>query len=360
MNITKIELLNFRNYKKKIFNNFSNLNIIIGNNGIGKTSIIEAIYIGSLAKSFKTNNEWSIIKKEESFFKIKIFCYDYGIKKNLELLYDKFGTKTKINSYPQKRLSEFISQYRIILLSPDELKLIRSTPSVRRNYLNIELSQLDKQYLKNLNNYNNLIKNKNEYLKRINTNISSDIEYLNILDEKIIEEGIKIYEFRKSYINRINCYINDIYKNYEKNGKINLQYISDFENNNKENLLKIIKKNRTKEIKIGIATFGIHRDDITFLYNNYDSREYCSQGIQKLIILAMKLSEIKIFINDYDIKPILLLDDLFSELDEKNKNNIFKSLNNEIQIFITTTDLKNINKNMLNKAKIYNLNEIGR
>ena len=87
MNITKIELLNFRNYKKKIFNNFSNLNIIIGNNGIGKTSIIEAIYIGSLAKSFKTNNEWSIIKKDESFFKIKIFCYDYGIKKNLELLY---------------------------------------------------------------------------------------------------------------------------------------------------------------------------------------------------------------------------------------------------------------------------------
>ena len=206
MNITKIELLNFRNYRKKIFDKFSNLNIIIGKNGIGKTSIIESIYIGSLAKSFKTNNEWSIIKKGENFFKIKIACYDYGIKKNLELLYDKFGTKTKINSFPQKKLSEFISQYRIIILSPDELKLIRSAPSVRRNYFNIELSQLNKQYLKNLNNYNNLIKNKNEYLKRLNLNKSSDIEYLNIIDEKISEEGLKIYNFRREYIFKINIF----------------------------------------------------------------------------------------------------------------------------------------------------------
>lgn len=360
MNITKIELINFRNYRKKIFDKFSNLNIIIGKNGIGKTSIIESIYIGSLAKSFKTNNEWSIITKGENFFKIKIACYDYGIKKNLELLYDKFGTKTKINSFPQKKLSEFISQYRIIILSPDELKLIRSAPSVRRNYFNIELSQLNKQYLKNLNNYNNLIKNKNEYLKRLNLNKSSDIEYLNIIDEKISEEGLKIYNFRREYICKINNYINDIYKNYDKKGKICLQYISDFKDENKEKILESIKKNRAKEIKIGIALFGIHRDDIIFLYDNYDAREYCSQGIQKLIVLAMKLSEICIFINDYDIKPILLLDDLFSELDEKNRNNIFKSLSNDIQIFITTTDLKNINKNILNKAKIYNLDEIGR
>lgn len=360
MNITKIELLNFRNYKKKIFDKFSNLNIIIGKNGIGKTSIIESIYLGSLAKSFKTNSELSIIKKGESFFRIKISCYDYGIKKNLELFYDKFGTKTKINSFPQKRLSEFISQYRIIMLSPDELKLIRSTPSIRRNYFNIELSQLNKQYLNNLNNYNNLIKNKNEYLKRINTNTSSDFNYLDILDEKIVEEGIKIHEFRNSYINKINSYINSIYKKYEKNGKIILEYISDFNDISKENLLRSIKKNRNKEIKIGMATFGIHRDDIIFTYNGFDAKEYCSQGIQKLIVLAMKLSEINIFIDDYDIKPILLLDDLFSELDEKNRNNIFKSLDCNIQIFITTTDLKNINKNILNKAKIYNLDEIGR
>ena len=162
MNIVKIELLNFRNYKKKIFDNFSNLNIIIGKNGVGKTSIIESIYLGSLAKSFKTNNEESIIHNNEDFFKIKIHYFDYGPKKNLEVYLDKNGKKTKINSKAQKKLSDFISQYRIIMLSPDELKLIKSSPNTRRNYLNIQISQLHKEYIYYLNNYNNLIKNKNE------------------------------------------------------------------------------------------------------------------------------------------------------------------------------------------------------
>ncbi len=358
MNITKIELINFRNYNKKKLDKFSNLNIIIGKNGIGKTSIIESIYIGSLAKSFKTNNELSIIKKGENFFKIKIFCYDYGIKKKLELIYDKLGTKTKVNSFSQKKLSNFISQYTVILLSPDELKLIKSAPSIRRNYFNIELSQLNKQYLNILNIYNNLIKNKNEYLRRINYNKTIDNDYLDILDEKISEEGLKIYNFRLDYINKINKYINQIFINFCKKGNLYLKYVSDFDVKKKEEILNMIIKNRPKEIKIAMSNFGIHRDDIVFMYNNYDAKEYCSQGIQKLIILAMKLAEIMIFLKDYNIKPILLLDDLFSELDEKNRNNIFKSLNNDIQIFITTTDLKNINRNILNKAKIYNLDEM--
>ena len=121
--------------------------------------------------------------------------------------------------------------------------------------------------------------------------------------------------------------------------------------------LNFLKKNRTKEINLGMTNHGIHRDDFTFYQNGNNSKEYSSQGIQKLIVLAMKLSEVKIFIENYDIKPILLLDDLFSELDEANRNNIFKSLDKSIQIFITTTDLKNINKKIVDRAKIYNLDE---
>lgn len=360
MNIVKIELLNFRNYRKKTFDKFSNLNIIIGKNGVGKTSIIESIYIGSLAKSFKTNNDFTIIKKNADFFKIKIHCYDYRIKKILELYYDKTGTKTKINFYTQKRLSDFISQYRVIMLSPEEVRIIKSSPTIRRNYLNIELSQLNKQYLRSLNNYNLLIKNKNEYLKKMQFLNISDTTYLDILDEKIVDEGMIIYKYRTDYIGKINKYIDGKFKKFIKGSHIKLEYDSDFSIFDKNNLLKKMRENRPKEIKLGMTNFGVHRDDIIFLYNDNDAKEYCSQGIQKLIVLALKLSEIEIFINEYDIKPILLLDDLFSELDEKNRNNIFKSLNTNIQIFITTTDLKNINKNIINKAKIYNLDEIGR
>ena len=355
MNITKLELINFRNYEKKVFDNFSNLNIIIGKNGIGKTSIIEAIYLGSLAKSFKTNNDMLLIKAGKDFFKIKISCFDYGPKKKLEIVLDKNGKKTKINSKLQRKLSDFISQYRVILLSPDELKLIKSSPSVRRDYLNIQISQLHKEYIYYLNNYNNLIKNKNDYLKKLMLNSYLDDRYLDILDEKIAEEGLIIYNYRKRYLDQINSYIGEIFNKYIKKDDVLIKYVSDYESNNKETILSELKKNRKKEINIGMTSYGVHRDDYEFMHKGNNSKEYSSQGMQKLIILAMKLSEVQIFIKDYDIYPILLLDDLFSELDEKNKNNIFKALDKDTQIFITTTDLKNINKSIINKAKIYDL-----
>ena len=139
--------------------------------------------------------------------------------------------------------------------------------------------------------------------------------------------------------------------------KLYIKYESDYEINDEEKLLKILKRNRKKEINLGMTDFGIHRDDYLFLHNDFSAKEYSSQGIQKLIVLAMKLAEVNIFIRDNDIYPILLLDDLFSELDTKNRNNIFKSLDKNIQVFITTTDLKNINKNIIEKAKIFDLDE---
>ena len=272
MKITKLELNNFRNYKKKIFDNFSNLNIIIGKNGIGKTSIIEAIYLGSLAKSFKTNNEHLIIKNDSDYFRIKIYYFDYGPKKNLEVFYDKDGKKTKINSKIQRKLSEFISQYRVIMLSPDELKLIKSSPNTRRNYLNIQISQLHKEYLYFLNNYNTLIKNKNDYLKKLMFNSNLDTRYLDILDEKIVEEGLKIYSYRKKYIDMINDYINDIFKKYQENNKIEIKYVSDYEINDKQKLLEVLRKNRKKEINIGMTSFGVHRDDYEFIQNGNNAK----------------------------------------------------------------------------------------
>jgi len=188
-------------------------------------------------------------------------------------------------------------------------------------------------------------------------NFNLDERYLDILDEKIVNEGLKIYNFRKKYIDLMNKNINDIFNNYISNQKLYIKYDSDYEINDVEKLIKILKKNRKKEINIGMTDFGIHRDDFNFIHNDNSAKEYSSQGIQKLIILAMKLSEVNIFTKEYNICPILLLDDLFSELDMKNRNNIFKSLDKNIQIFITTTDLKNINKKIIEKAKIYDLDE---
>lgn len=357
MNVTKIELYNFRNYSNYKIDKFTNLNIIIGNNGIGKTSILEAIYLGSLAKTFKTNDDSNIIRYNTDSLKVTIYYYSDFIKKKLEVIIDKKGKKTKINGVLQRRLSDYISQYKVILLSPDELKIIKSSPSIRRNYFNIQISQLNKSFIKYLNDYNNLIKNKNEFLKKLMFNSNLDQKYLDIIDLKLAELGLIVYNYRKEYINRINNNINDYFKKFNIKGNIKINYISDYSVENYEKIILMLKKNRNKDINIGMASLGIHRDDFEFIHNNLNSKDYSSEGTQKLLILAMKLAEINIFKEDYNYKPIVLLDDLFSELDEINKNKIFNALDDSLQIFISTTDIKNINKKIINKAKIFNLNE---
>ncbi len=357
MNITKIELHNFRNYLNCKIDKFSRLNIIIGQNGVGKTSILESIYLGSLSKTFKSNDDTTMIKNGTDVLKIKIYYYD-NVKNNiLELVLSKNGKKTKINDYSLKKLSDFICQYKVIFLSPDELKIIKASPSVRRNYLNIQISQLNKEYITLLNSYNLLIKNKNDFLKKLLFNSNLDTKYLDIVDEKLVDLGLKIFNFRKDYIDKINENIDKYFKIFNENYNLSIKYISDFNINDKEKLVSILKKNRVKDINLGLSSLGIHRDDYDFIHNDLNSKEYSSQGIQKLIILSMKIAEIDVFTKYYNIEPILLLDDLFSELDNNNKNKIFKLLDKNLQVFITTTDIKNINKKIVDKAKIYDLDE---
>ncbi len=349
MNITKIELLNFRNYNKKIFRNLKKINMIIGTNGSGKTSILESIYICSIGKSFRTNIDSSIVNEKSSNYKIKISTKENKITTKLELLYNGKGKKTKINNNQTRKLSEFIGKYKTVLFSPDEVKLIKDSPSCRRSYLNIQLSQLEKKYLKYLNDYNLLIKNKNDYLKKLCLNGNLDQKYLDVIDDKIVELGIKIFNYRKKYIEEIN----ESLKQISKKNKIELEYYSDFDKTEKE-IKKKIKSVRNKDIMLGMTIFGIHRDDITFLFNNNNSKEYSSQGQQKMIILFLKLAEVDIFMNKYNYKPILLLDDLFSELDKENQNLIINKLSKKTQIFITATDVKNIDH--IKKINIINLN----
>ena len=358
MNVTKLELINFRNYSKYKIDNICKKNIIIGKNGIGKTSILEAIYVCSLARSFKTNFEYNLIKHDTNCMKLKVEVeQENKTKKKLDYILNINGKKTKINNNLKKKISDFIFQYKVILFSPDELKIIRESPNVRRNYLNISLSQINKGYIKILNSYNLLIKNKNEYLKKMYFNKYLDTKYLDVLDCKIVDLGLEIYEYRKNYIEMLNKYINKIFRKFKKDNFLYIKYNSQFENKNKQQLLNMLKKNREKEIVLGLSKTGIHRDDIEFFHNNKNAKDFSSQGTQKLIILTLKLAELEMLINDYYETPILLLDDLFSELDIESQNKIIKFLNDKVQIFITTTDVNNINKKLINKAKIINLNE---
>ena len=355
MHITKIELTNFRNYGKFKLDRIDDLNIIIGNNGVGKTTILESIYLCSLARSFKGNDDYVIMKKNELFSKVKIELLTGKNIKKLEYLLTQDGKKTKINGTLKKRISDFISQYKVILFSPDEIKIIKDAPSTRRTYLNISLSQINKGYIKLVNNYNILIKNKNDYLKKMYINSNMDERYLDILDIKLAQIGKEICEERREYIDKLNKYIKKIFKKFKSNDDIYIKYESNFLDKSEKDIIKYLKKNRMNEINLGMTKSGVHRDDFIFMHNGENAKEFSSQGIQKLILLCLKLAELNVLINDYYEEPILLLDDLFSELDVVNQNLVLNNLNKNIQIFITTTDINNVNPKIVKKAKIIDL-----
>jgi DNA replication and repair protein RecF len=356
MYVRKLELTNFRNYDKYKLDNLSNLNIIIGENGIGKTSIIESIYVCSLARSFKSNDDDVIIKDDAVFSKVKVELDVQEKIKKLEYTLTNKGKKTKINGSLKKRISDFISQYKVILFSPDELRIIKDAPNTRRNYLNIGLSQINKSYIGLLNNYNIVVKNKNDFLKKIFVNSNMDKSYLDILDLKISEFGFEICNLRKEYIDKLNRYIKKIFHKFRKNDELYIRYNSQFLGKSVSQILEILKRNRDYELNLGLTKTGIHRDDIEFIYNGKNAKEFSSQGIQKLILLSLKLAELEVLINDYYEEPILLLDDLFSELDSVNQNSILNNLNKDIQVFITTTDINNIKPSMVKRAKVIDLN----
>lgn len=359
MYVRKLELTNFRNYDKYKLDDLQSLNIIIGENGVGKTSILESIYICSLARSFKGNDDKVIIKDDALFSKIKIEIDVQDKIKKLDYILTQNGKKTKINGNLKKRISDFISQYKVVLFSPDEIKIIKDTPNTRRNYLNIGLSQINKSFIKVLNNYNVLIKNKNDYLKKVYVNSNMDISYLDILDVKIAEYGLEVCKLRGEYVDKLNKYIKKIFHKFRKNDELFIRYNSQFINKNVGEVVSLLKKNRQQEMILGLTKTGIHRDDIEFIHNGKNAREFSSQGIQKLILLCLKMAELEVLINDYYEEPILLLDDLFSELDSVNQNNILSNLNKNIQVFITTTDINNIKPSMVKHARVIELKNGG-
>ncbi len=343
MNITEINLVNFRNFSKLSLKNLKKVNVIIGDNGTGKTSIIESIYICSVGKSFRTNNDFNLIKKDELNYRIRINVKSEEKIKKLEVFYNQNGKINKINTSIKKKMTEFIGKYKVLLFSPDEIKIIKDSPKTRRNYFNIQISQVERLYVKYLNEYNKILKQRNEYLK----NNKIDSTYLEILDNELINYGIKIYKNRKNYISDLNKKIIKICEKMEIDFNIKINYISHFEN--QLDIKSKIKNSFERDVLYKKTHIGVHRDEFEILYNDVLAKDFASQGQQKMILLIMKLAEMSIFTNNYKLKPILLLDDLFSELDLENQNKLVEFLGKKSQIFVTTTDLNNIkNKKNIN------------
>ena len=362
MIIRKLNLINFRNYKKITITFDKKINIFIGDNAQGKTNILESIYFLALTKSYRTT-DLNLINKKYENAKVKGEIKNNNIFKSLTIELNQEKKKVKVNNNEIKKISEYITNLNVILMSPEDINILQGTPAERRNFLNIELSQLSKNYIKKYNEFNKILKIRNNYLKMLYKSSNTDYRYLDSVTENLIEREIEIYQERKKFIDFINNRIDKIYENITgiKNFKVIYETNVDLEDFSKEKIRKkLIQKYQSslkKEIENGMTIYGPHRDDLQFLIDNDDIKIYGSQGQQKISIIALKLSEIEIFKEMTNTYPILLLDDVFSELDIKNRNKLIGYINKDIQVIITTNDTRGINRKFLEEAKIFKVKD---
>lgn len=354
MKITHLKLYNFRNYDSISFDFSNKQNIIIGPNGSGKTNIVEAIYVLAITKSFRGTLDRILIKDNQKELSIEGTIKDKIIH-NYKIILSEDGKIVKIDNNKIAKLSNYISKINVVLFTPEDTNIIKNSPTSRRNMVNIEISQMENGYLHLLNEYNKILKQRNAFLKLMYINKLASPDYLWILTEKLIEYGLKISEYREKFINNIQKYYDKINESITKKTGLKVSYVSTYKNKTKEELLKKYKDYLDKDVIIGKTNLGVHHDDFIFSLQGKNLKDYGSEGEQKNAIICFKLALIEVYIKEKDIYPILILDDLFSALDAKKINNILKKINKNLQIFITTTDLKHINTKILNNCTVFNI-----
>lgn len=332
--IKKIKIKNFRNYKEEEINLEKNINIFYGENAQGKTNIIEAIFLCSLGKSFRAKKDFEMIKLNEknAIIEIEYKKSDRDGKIKIELENKK---NIYLNGIKIKKLSELLGNLNIVIFTPDDINILKGGPENRRKFLNIMISQLRPNYMHILNLYLKTIDQRNKYLKQIKEE-NKDEKLLEIWDEKLAEYAIKIYEYRKEFINKIIEKIKIIH-NKITNGKeeIELEYITECKH--KEEYLKLLKERRKLDIIKGFTTKGIHRDDFMIYINKKEINIYGSQGQNRTAMLSLKLAELQVIYDEIGEYPILLLDDFMSELDKNRRKNFLENIE-DTQVIITGTE----------------------
>lgn len=336
MIIKSIELTNFRNYESLNLEFDKGTNILYGDNAQGKTNVLEAIYLSSITKSHKGSKDQDIIRFGESEAHLRTYIEKDGDTYKVDMHLRKSGSKViAVNGHKLKKAAGLLGLLNVVFFSPEDLSIIKNGPSERRRFIDMELCQLDSFYLYNLNNYNKIVNQRNKLLKDIYTNYSLK-ETLDIWDSQLISYGSKIIERRVAFINQLNEIIFDIHKKLSGDKEeILIKYepnvlIEDFE--------RKLKQNQEKDIKLKMTTVGPHRDDICIDVNGIDIRKFGSQGQQRTAALSLKLSEIELVKKITKDTPVLLLDDVLSELDSNRHKYLLDSIGN-IQTIITCTGL---------------------
>ncbi len=359
MLIKNLVLKNYRNYDDLFVEFNDKLNIFIGNNAQGKTNILESIYVLAVTKSYLGVGDKDLIKFNRDFFDIKAKIFGNGSSKKLEIKLLNNKKKVFINDKEIRKFRDYVSNLNVIIFSPDNIRMIKDGPSVRRKFLNVEISQILNRYVLLMNDFNCILHQRNEVLKQ-QGNINKI--YLEIINDKFISLAVDICIERKKFIDLINEKIVGIFKDITTIDGLNLKYNCSFKLDEDRkisisNLKTKIDEAFERECRYGNSLYGPHKDDFSFFIDDKDLAIFGSQGQMRSAILALKLSEIGVFKEYTDDYPILLLDDIFSELDVMKRNNLIKYISENVQTIITTTDLNMINDVLVKDANIFEIDD---
>lgn len=361
MFIKQLHLKNFRNYEQLEVQFENKVNVILGENAQGKTNVMESIYVLALAKSHRTTNDKDLIRWDTEYAKI-----EGRIQKNhgslpMELIVSKKGKKAKYNHIEQKKLSQYVGNMNVVMFAPEDLNLVKGSPQIRRRFIDMEIGQISPVYLHEVGQLNKILKQRNHYLKQMQIKKQSDETMLDILTEQFIQSATKIVRKRFEFLHLLQNRATPIHEGISRElEKLKIRYKPSVEVSEEQDLSKMIniyenKYNQVKqrEIDRGVTLFGPQRDDLLFFVNDRDVQTFGSQGQQRTTALSIKLAEIELIHDEIGEYPILLLDDVLSELDHFRQSHLLNTIQGKVQTFVTTTSVEGIDHQTLKEASTF-------
>ena len=371
MKIKSLKLLYFRNYLSTNIEVHPSLNVLVGNNANGKTNIIESIFCLALGKSYRTKSDSECIMFGETATAMSCIVNKNNRELDIMLGINNKGKSAKIAGIKKTKLTDFVGELNVVLFSPEDLQIVKGSPALRREFMNREFYQFSRIYHKYYLMYQHLLKQRNSYLKDMRKNPKDEISlaYLETLTSQLAKVALYITKERVSFVQDISKLT---YKNMLNisNGQetlkikykssvldaLNIAEIND-ESFTEENLTKVMMKKSFDDIMRGSTKIGPQHDDLEFYINDLDAKMYASQGQQRSIVLSLKLAEINFLKEKTGTYPVLLLDDVLSELDKNRQLKLLDAINENVQTFITTPSISDIKEDLLKKAKVFKIED---
>lgn len=366
MFLERLELTNFRNYETNTLNFDQGINIFIGANAQGKTNLLEAIYVLALTRSHRTANDKALIRWQQDFARLEGVVQRQTGKLPLELIISKQGKRAKVNHLEQAKLSAYLGHFNVVLFAPEDLEIVKGPPANRRRFIDMEFGQMNMNYLMNLSQYKLVLKQRNLYLRRLKYKEANDLIYLEVLSDQLAAFGAKVIKIRHQLLQQMQNFAQIIHQEITNQQEqltfkyqtfVKTEQLSDSEEVLYQAIKTIYETNQKREIEHGTTLFGPHRDDVVFYVNGQNVQAFGSQGQQRTTALSVKLAEIDLMQAQTGEYPVLLLDDVLSELDDVRQTHLLKAFQDKVQTFLTTTSLDSVAKEIIKTPKIFTIHD---